>query len=227
MMVSNTDLFYEKALSFQNERLGLKEKRDKVLNDLEKYRGSEGYTTEVEKLNGQYQDDLAELQRKYRPEFMTILDGMTDAIGKRPAKAPTDEQIRLLNALSLKKKVNRQELETVANACVDNPLCLSVLDEIAVNNGIHANYSKLCPEMVNSKAQELVSGLRDGINDFLRYDSSRASRVAQRYYLINQGMQLETTPRRTFNDKVSCFAEVGGMSEEELQAFSKVSDGND
>lgn len=226
-MIRNTDLFFEKALSFQNERASLRERYEKAMKNLAKYQGSEGYTEEAKKLKSQYDNALNDLQEKYRSEFKIILDGMEDSIGKRPAKAPTEDQLRLLNALSLKKKANRQELETVANACADNPLCLSVITEIAVSNGIRANYTRLCPEMDNSRAQEFVSGLRDGIEDFLRFDSSRASRVAQRYYMINQGINLETTPRRTFNDKVSCFTELGGMSEEELQAFSKVSDGND
>ena len=227
MMIANTDLFFEKALAFQNERARLRETYEKAMTNLERFQGSEGYTEEVEKLKRQYADALDNLQAKYRPEFKTVLDGMEDAIGRRPAKAPTDEQLRLLNALSLKKQVSRQELEAVANACADNPMCLSIITEIAAHNGIRANYTRLCPVMVNSRAQELVSGLRDGIEDFLKHESSRASRVAQRYYMINQGKQLEATPRRLFSDKISCFTEIGGISEEELQAFCEVSDGND
>lgn len=110
-MISNTDLFYEKALSFQNERSRLRENYERALENLKKYRGSAGYAEETKKLKTKYEDDLSALQNKYRPEFRTILDGMENTIGKRPAKAPTGEQIRLLNALSLKKKSANRNLK--------------------------------------------------------------------------------------------------------------------
>ena len=82
----------------------------------------------------------------------------------------------------------------------------------------------MCPIMDNESALAAVENLRDGVNDFIKYDSSRASRVAQRYYRINQGIELETTPRRAFSEKSECFNIIGGLSEEETAQFCGVVD---
>lgn len=87
------------------------------------------------------------------------------------------------------------------------------------------NFSSLCAEMDNSAALECIDGMRDAVEDFVKYDSSRASRVAQRYYRINNGTEVELKPRRMFSDKTGCFLELGGLDETRLQAFCRIADG--
>lgn len=223
-MISNSDLLFNRALDFQKKRKEMKDSLKASVKKLEKYRGSEGYQVEVEKLNRQYESNIAELQAEYRKTFAAILDGMSDAIGSKPAKAPTSEQLNLINMLRLKKKPTKSDCERVANSCIDNPMALSIITEIAAENGIHRNYTRLCPEMDNTRAAQIVDNLKDGIEDFVKYDSSRASRAAQQYYRINQGIETELVERRMFNDKEGCFSALCALDREDLSAFCEVAD---
>lgn len=226
-MIKNSDLFYRKAQDFQDTRKSLTDNYTQSLKKMEKYKGSPAYDEETKKLKKQYEDSLATLKQEYTQAFTTILNGMENTIGRRPAKAPTVEQLNLLNLLKMKAKPTESDFEMTANSCADCPMALSIITELAHANGVHRNYTRLNPIMDNGAAQQLVYSLRDSISDFLEYDSSRASRVAQRYYSINQGIEIELTPRRTFSDKEGFFSVVGGLSEEVMSQFCKVVDGDD
>ena len=226
-MISNSDLFYKKALSFQDKRVEIKENYNKALKSIERYKGSPAFKQESEKIEKQYSDSLVALKQEYSQSFNTIFDAMQNEIGKRPAKSPSSEQLNLLNLLRMKKKPTRSDFEMTANACIDCPLALSIITELAKANGVYQNYTRMNPEIDNTYAERIVDGLREGVKDFVEFDSSRASRVAQRYYSINQGIETELSPRRTFSDKAGCFSEIGGLSEEVTAQFCKVVDGND
>ena len=223
-MISNSELFFVKAKAYQDRRTALNNDLQDSLKKLKRFEGSAGYAEDVKKAKDKYSADLEKLQAEYSPQFSNILNGMADCIAKRPAKAPTAEQISLLNLLKMKKKPSASDLDQTANAVIDCPMALSIIDEVARENGLRGGYARMCPIMDNESALAAVEGLRDGVEDFLKYDSSRASRVAQRYYRINQGIELETTPRRTFAEKSECFGIIGGLNEEQTAQFCGVVD---
>lgn len=224
-MISNTELYYQNAKRFQDERRELSESYEKRMKDLDRFKGSKGYETEVEKLNKRYDDVLTALQDKYRPEFNVIFRGMVEAIGRRTVKAPTTDQVNLLNVLKMKRKVTLEDCQRTAESVKDNPIAVSIVSEIAHDHGIMHSFNHLCPEMSSQKASDLVTSIKNQTEDFLQHDTTKASRVAYKYYQSIYGEPtVNLTKRPLFTDKESCYREVTGLDGDTLIQFSKVVD---
>lgn len=224
-MITNTDLLYVKAKQFQDKRAEIIEKYEEDLRSFERFKGSKGYDEDTKKLTEKYEKELSALIDEYRPGFLIALGGMMDAIGKRTVSAPTTDQVNLLNLLKLKKKVTLEECQRIAEAVKDNPIAVSVVTEIAHDHGILQGFSHLCPEMSSQTASDIVTGMRDGIEDFLQYDTTRASRLANQYYENHYGSaDRPLTKRRLFTDKEDFYREEMGLDRESLKRFSEIVD---
>ena len=223
-MITNTELFYTKMKQFQDRRLDMTEEHDKAVKALERWKGSKGYEEELKKFNDKFEADLTALREEYRPSFRTILGGMTDAIGRRSISAPTTDQVNLLNLLKLKKKVTLEECQRIAESVKDNPIAVSVVTEIAHDHGILQSFDHLCPEMSSQTASRIVTNLKDGIEDFLQYDTTRASRLAKQYHEMRYGeTEGGLTKRRIFNNQAEFYHEIG-LEGETMRQFSEIVD---
>ena len=224
-MITNTDLFFVKAKDFQDKRIEILDGYEKNLKALERFKGSQGYEEDVKKLNEALEADLSGLRDEYFPGFITIFGGMVDAIGRRSVKAPTNEQLNLLQLLRMKKKVTLEELERTAEAVKDNPIAIGIITEISKENDFHRDFSSLCPEMSSETASELVKGMKSGLDDFMRYNTTKASRLAKKYHEDHYGdTEATLTKRRVFTDKEGCFWEVANMDRETMIKFSEIVD---
>lgn len=223
-MIKNTELYYTKMKAFQDKRAELTEAHNKKLKSLERFKGSRGYGEDLKKENDRFEAELKALRDEYRPGLHTVLSGMMDAIGKRSVSAPTNDQVNLLSVLKMKKKVTLEECQRTAEAVKDNPIAVSVVTEIAHDHGIMQNFDRLCPEMSSQKASEIVTGMKDGLEDFLLYDTTRASRIAREYYDTRYGVtEGGLTKRRLFTDQADFYREEG-FDPETLRQFSEIVD---
>lgn len=224
-MITNTELFYTKMKQFQDRRLDMTEEHDKAVKALERWKGSKGYEEELKKINDKFEADLTALRGEYRPSFRIILGGMTDAIGRRSISAPTTDQVNLLNLLKLKKKVTLEECQRIAESVKDNPIAVSVVTEIAHDHGILQGFDHLCPEMSSQRASKIVTELKNTVEDFLQYDTTRASRLAKQYYEDRYGsVNRQLTKRRLFTDKEDFYREEVGLDRESFKQFSEIVD---
>ena len=224
-MISNTDLFYAKAKSFQDKRAVLVEKYEQEVKLLERFRGSVGYDQDMKKLKEVHEQEIESLCAEYRPGFRAIFDGMMDAIGKRTVTPPTTEQLNLLGLLKMKDKVTTEECERAAETLKDNPIALSVVTDIARKNGILRSFNDLCSEMSSATAEQIVREMRERIDDFLQYDTTRASRLARKYHDSRYGMSGgKPTKRPLFHEKSECFAQMAGLEGQKLRLFSEIVD---
>ena len=224
-MIKNTEVFYTKAKEFQDKRSRIVADYEADLKRIEAYKGSEGYTKDLEKITEKRDSALEALRGEYRPGFNVIIDGMTEAIGKRTVSAPTNEQINLLNALRMRKKVSQFDLQRVAESVKDNPIALGIVTEISRDQGYLRGYDHLCKEMSSERASEIVTSIRKGLADFMEFDTSRASRLAKRYNEQHYGITDQPLPKRKiFSDREGCFREIGGIEADTLKSFSDVVD---
>lgn len=224
-MISNTELFYTKSKQFQDKRTQLMSDYESAVQNLERFKGSQGYDEDLKKLTEKHEADLSALIEEYRPSFHTIFGGMMDAIGKRSLSAPTNEQVNLLNVLKMKKKVTLEECQRTAEAVKDNPIALSVVTEIAHDHGILQSFDNLCPEMSSQRASDLVTAMRDGLEDYLQYDTTKASRAVKKYHEEHYGQTDSPLTKRTlFTDKDSFYRDEIGFSPETLKQFSDIVD---
>ena len=224
-MISNTELYYTKMKAFQDKRAELTEAHDKNIKSLERLRGSRAFEEDLKKENDRFETTLTSLQDEYRPSIMTVLGGMMDAVGKRSVSAPTTEQVNLLNVLKMKKKVTLEDCQRTAEAVKDNPIALSIVSEIAHDHGIMHSFNHLCPEMSSQTASDIVTGMKNSLEDFLLYDSPRASRIAKRYHEMNYGsFDVDLPKRKLFTDKEGFYRDEIGLDADSFKQFSEIVD---
>ena len=223
-MIKNTDLLYKNIQKFHDERKVILEKYDRAVNNLKAFEGSKGFEDEMESVKQDRDEALLELRRTYSPKFKVIIDGMRKQIGKRSVKAPTNEQVNILNMLKLKKKPTQEECDRVAQAVSDNPMALSIVTEIAREAGYLGNYASLCPEISSQDALEGVDSIQKNLADFMTTDASRVSRITSRY---NEDHYGTPTPMRRidFNTREEAYRTVCGFNEDYLEKFSALVDG--
>ena len=153
------------------------------------------------------------------------MDGMEEAIGKRKVNPPTNEQLNLIHLLKMREKVTAEELDRVAEMVRDNGIALGVVQEIAHDNEIMKNYTSLCTEMTSEMALKVVKGMREGLEDWIQYDTGRAGRLANAYYSEHYGTPERELPKRPlFHDVDECFRELAGLDSERMELFSEVVD---
>lgn len=227
-MITNTDLFYTKAKQFQDRRTEIVEEYENKARMLEKFKGSAGYDMEMQELTKAKNGKIKAIQEEYRPIFQAIFSGMMDAIGRRSMKAPTNEQVNLLNMLKMKRRVTAEEVERVAAAVKDNPIAISVLQDIAVDHNLPGSLAGISDEMTSEKAATVVSEMLSGMEDYLMYDTTRASRMAKEYHEAHYGeSRAKLTKRALFSNKSECFYEFTGMDSASLAQFSSIVDGQE
>lgn len=224
-MIKNTDLLYKNIQKFHDERKEILAKHEKAVNNLKAYEGSKGYEEEMKAVDEARDEALSELRGVYAPKFKVIINGMREQIGKRSVKAPTNEQVNILNMLKLKKKPTQEECDRVAQSVSDNPMALSIVTEIAREAGyMGVNYASLCPEISSQDALEGVDSIQKNLADFMTTDASRASRIASLY---NEDHHGTPTPLRRvdFNTREEAYRTVCGFNEDYLGKFSALVDG--
>lgn len=226
-MIKNTELLYRKAKEFQDKRSDLNKKYEKDLQSIERFKGSQGYEADMKKLKDQYEADMKKLIEENRHDLFDVLGYMMTAIQKRSISAPSAEQLNLLNLLKMKENVTLEECERIAEAVKDNPIALSIVTETAHKHGIMRSFNHLCPEMTNESAYESVKSLKNWLQDFIQYDTTKASRTAKRYHDEHYGMsEIQLTKRRLFSDQKEFYQEIF-PDDWTLEQFTKIVDAED
>ena len=139
MRTERTRHYYEACNGYRQSLRGIWAAFDKEMQRLEQYKGSTGYEKEKADAERKRDDDIKALQSEYREKFSGILKGMRESATTRAMIAPTQEQLALLQALKMREKIGRDELEQAGRTLKDSPVCLSVLDEIARDMGKKTN----------------------------------------------------------------------------------------
>lgn len=222
--MNNTELFYRQAKTFQDKRAAIKSKYSQERQKIEQYRGSQGFDDDMQQLNEKENAELAALVNESRPGMLAVLKSMNEAIGSRSMPAPTTEQTNLLNVLRMKSKVTEQDCQRVAEAVKDNALAVSVVSEIAREHGIVHSYDYLCPEMSSKHAGEILATLKNELEDFLQYDTSRVSRLVQKHDMDFYGQSSNRlTPRATFATQAEFYSTVG-LEGDTMRKFAEIVD---
>ena len=171
------DLYYAMKQFDDNRR----ERREKYLSRMkaiEGYKGSEGYTAEKKKAIEERQkaDDIE--REKCKQVVRDCLMQMRKNASKMPLTPPTAEQLAILQTLSLKKNLTRQELDRASVSMNGNSLALSALNDIAdrffnadnpdIHKRSHTNYLTLSAELSNEATETIINSIERYCNDVLR-----------------------------------------------------------
>lgn len=224
-MIKNTEAFYTRAKQYQDMRAQLVSDYEKKLESMKRYEGSSGYQEDLKELQKAHREALTALQGEYRQSLRTILKGMNEGLSRRKVNAPTNDQLNVIHLLKMRDKVSQEELDRVFEMVKDNGIAVGVIQEIAHSNNILKNYESMCTEMSSSYAQKVIKGISDGLEDWIRYDTPRAGRLADKYYVEHYGApESDLRKRPLFQDMSGCFSELAGLDQEGLKHFSEAVD---
>ena len=216
--MSLTKKYFDIALKFQNDRASAIEKYKNRMAEIETSRGSQFFDEESAKANSEMEYQLARLKEYAAEDFNSVLNDMRYKNNRRPMHAPTTEQANIVQLMKLKKNVTRDDLNAAANACKDSSLCLSVLEEIAQEKGVHGFSAKKFSDNTDLPAEtvdKILDKLESFTNDFVASDRTRGARLhaERRYHLYGEEInELDLVERRRFNDEKSCFEEIANIS---------------
>ena len=218
-----TDVFFDALYRFQNERHALDSDFEKRKNELEPMHGSQYYEDKMKRLKTDYKTSGDVLKDNYRLQIDGLLTKMRETIERKPLKAPTADQMAILQALRLKENTTTSDYLMAANSCSDSGLALSILQEDARKRGFLLNLMSKCQEASPTAAAEILKRLDEGCADFLSSAETRASRVIRRHN-ENVGANAGTPKmREIFQTKSACYSELG-LTAEQLSLLSSVVD---
>ena len=126
---------------------------------LEKYKGSNGYAQEVEKVTKKKEDAVKALQNEYRPRFMSTINSMNLAARKIKAEPPTEEEIRILTLLKMREDLTRDEAQAIANS-LSTSGAVDIFRENIMERGIVGIEFPHVYRVTVTQAKEAISALR-------------------------------------------------------------------
>lgn len=139
--MKNTEYFYSTVRQYRQGLAEINAKFDRQIEAKAGYAGSPRYTEDAKGIERDRATEIAALRADCAESFDTCIKSMELHAQSRPAVAPTDEQMRLVQLLKLKESVTRDDLTHAALACEGCPIALGVLEEIAIAHdiwGFHA-----------------------------------------------------------------------------------------
>ena len=202
--MKNTLNLYTKAKEYQDKRKPILDAYEARMEALEDAKGSKYYTDEEKKAAEARDNALNSLKAEYKPSFSAVLQEMERTNARRAMPAPTAEELRLVQALklrdyknmpNLKKEAVAQELQQIAQAVKGNPLCISIIQDVARENGIFANITPSGYNMPNADVMSCLQSISAGLKDFMDYDTSPAARIARETHETRFGKMDETQKR--------------------------------
>ena len=217
----NVGRFYIKAQEFQDKRNAINREYSEAMRKIRTAKGSEYYTEASRAAKEKRDNALSTLRTEYMNHFHSIFDDMEASNAARSMKAPTPDELGVLQVLKMKENITKADLDMAANSLKNNPACLTVLSEIARKNEIFTNYDGYGgTELSIQAAESLIDALRNNTADFLEYDTPRAARLyaQHRERMYNDG-DVELPARANFSDPDGCFAEIGGMDAATVSAL--------
>lgn len=99
-------------------------------------------------------------QKQYRKSCKKILSSMSENLEKRPITPPTNQQMDLIHSLSVKDDISIDLLDSIAEEVRDNTVALSVVQQIAREQGYKRDYSGLSDEMGADVASGIIETLK-------------------------------------------------------------------
>lgn len=226
--MNNSNTFFALAQSYQDKRHEALQAYRNRMQDIASTKGSKFYDEEATLARDTLENSLKTLREDAYPRLMNVIDDMALSNHDRPMTPPTDEQNRIINMLSVKENVSRDDLTAAARACRDCPIALSILDELAQKHDIlgfaaiaHAGVGAV---LSVSAVSSMLNTLREGTKDFLDSAAPRGARLSYEYNARHYGNTsdiLDLPEREHFHDDLSMFQTMGmaGLDQDTMTAF--------
>ena len=116
----------------RKEREEMEQKKAENVRELSQMRAKEAN----DKIDSKFEQRVHSIQLKLSETADKITSAKRTAISDYASLAPTDEMMRLLQTLNLRKSISNEEWESIVSRCAGNYQALAVLHDIAEDRGI-------------------------------------------------------------------------------------------
>ena len=152
-----------------------------TVEELAEMAGSEFYRRRTAEAEAERDEALARCRARASERLEPILNTIERRLDDAPLVAPSDEQLRAVQLLSMRKNVSASELQQCAQLCADCPAALELLRETAGERGMPLQLP--APKTLSpTAAREHLSTARRSL-DTLIYRPSEANWTAA--FLLN------------------------------------------
>ena len=133
--MTNTQRYLNSIKGFRKDLQEVNDKFRPEYERLERFKDSGSYAQSKKLLDDRRNAEVEELRREYADRLKSAVDAMEKTYMNRPASAPTQEQLSVLQALKLRDHVSRDELRRAAQTMRGCPVAERALEEIARKSG--------------------------------------------------------------------------------------------
>ena len=217
--------FAGRVARYRQELAELTDLYDAAVEALEKFKGSNGYQPELDKLNANWKRELDALRAEHRPLLVAPLAAMRAEVEKRMGalKLPTAEQIVLLQVLQMRTSVPRSELDRAAKMLEGCPTGLAVLDDIAEKSGHRRGYSD-GPDP--DRVLQQIGQMESNVGWFLSAERHNAQYVPGNRENPGQNDSFDDIRRiqltRDFQTAEDCCRVFGTIPSDQMTAFESL-----
>lgn len=191
--MTNTEYLYNAMKRFTEARAAARETYLQTMKKYETAKGSPYYTEQKDKAMKVRNDAVEAAKAECVKTVDNALSLMRRTSGERPMKAPTEEQLRILQMLKMRKTVTPNELQAAANAMDGNGAALAVLNEIAhEQNHTPRNYTAMATDgLPAAAADEAITTLTKACKSILESGVNRAARIAADHNARINGVKVD------------------------------------
>lgn len=133
--MTNTQRYLNSIKGFRKDLQEVNDKFRPEYERLERFKDSGSYAQSKKLLDDRRNAEVDALRLEYADRLKSAVDAMEKTYMNRPASAPTQEQLSVLQALKLRDHVSRDELKRAAQTMRGCPVAERALEEIARKSG--------------------------------------------------------------------------------------------
>lgn len=140
--MKNTEKYFYGVAGFIEDVAEISATYDRAVKRLEPFKGSTGYTMEMQKAQTDRDAAVQRMRETYLKQFRDTVAKMRESIDRRPLVPPTPEQTALLSVLQMRENLGKDELTRAAQQMAGCPAALAVLDDLARKHKVPVAFNR-------------------------------------------------------------------------------------
>ena len=198
------------AREYQSTWVGLRDAHSRyqtTMERLEQYRGSRGYEADANKAKETYDNAVDGIHYAQGPKLRAILKSMEATIPPKKMDVPSEEAVRLLQALSMREHLDADEVALATETLKDSPTAMKSLAEMEVAQmKVSADDTcKLQLKDADKKSQRIIEEATQKSNELLSNANRQSQEMIDNAAKKSEDMINEATER---TEKIALLAEA-------------------
>ena len=220
--MTNTRNFFETARSYREALNEAWNTFDGNMSKIERFKGSSGYNELAQKYVDERIKAVKSIQADYSNRFDAILRSMRENATSKGMKAPSTEQLALLQVLRMREHLERDEIVQAGKALQDCPAAVAVLDEIAEKSGF---YGARVGGVSTRSVMQHIDSLANATRRLIALDKPNSRREQMARASIHSPDHIPNalysfTVDRDVADEREAMSFYGNVNREDFEAFA-------